>query len=260
MFPVMVDAHSKWLELHIMQSATSLMTIEKMRSMFTTHGLPEMVMIDNGTVFTSDEFKKFMDKNGIRHVHTSPYHPASNGLTERAVQTFRIAMKKVCLGTIESRLSWCLFKSRTTLHSPVGHPPAELLMGRTLRSHLDLVHPDVGHHVRCSQERQKAGHDAHSKQCSFQVGDKVYGRHFISDRSMDMASWKDSGDMRAFVLVELQDGHVCRNHTDHLWACATTTEVQEPERPDVDPSDLLQSSLLENHPKDHSVPQLCRSG
>ena len=56
MFLVMVNAHSKWLELHMMQTATFLTTIEKMSSVFATHGFPEMLVTDNGTVFTSEEF------------------------------------------------------------------------------------------------------------------------------------------------------------------------------------------------------------
>ena len=94
MFLLMVDAHSKWLEAHIVNKATSQSTIVKMRSTFATHGLPEMLVTDNGTAFTSTEFETFLQKNGICHEKTAPYHPVTNGLAERAVQTFKDAMKK----------------------------------------------------------------------------------------------------------------------------------------------------------------------
>ena len=99
MFLLMVDAHSKWLEVHIVNKATSMSTIEKMRFTFATHGLPEMLVTDNGTAFTSREFEVFLQKNGIRHVKSAPYHPVTNGLAERAVQTFKAAMKKASTDT-----------------------------------------------------------------------------------------------------------------------------------------------------------------
>ena len=89
MFLVLVDAHSKWIDVLPVQSATSTLTIEKLRVVFAVHGRPEKIVTDNGSVFTSAEFTEFVEKNGIRHVRTSPYRPLSNGLADRAVQTFK---------------------------------------------------------------------------------------------------------------------------------------------------------------------------
>ena len=93
-FLVVVDAHSKWLDIQIVNSATTTTTIEHLQTLFSTHGLPEMIVSDNGSVFTSYEFQDFCCNNGIRHVKSAPYHPASNGLAERAVQTFKEALKR----------------------------------------------------------------------------------------------------------------------------------------------------------------------
>ena len=91
---VIVDAHSKWLEALTVSTATSQSTIEKLRSIFATHGLPEVLMSDNGTAFTSAEFAAFTEANGIKHLRSAPYHPASNGLADRAVPTLKAAIKK----------------------------------------------------------------------------------------------------------------------------------------------------------------------
>ena len=40
MYLVIVDAHSKWLDVQIMHSITTEKAIEKLRSVFATHGLP----------------------------------------------------------------------------------------------------------------------------------------------------------------------------------------------------------------------------
>ncbi|VDH91898.1 Hypothetical predicted protein [Mytilus galloprovincialis] len=89
MFLVCVDAHSKYLDVHVVNSATSANTIEKLRTMFAIHGLPESIVSDNGTPFASQEFQDFVQRNGIKHIRSSPYQPSTNGLAERAVQTFK---------------------------------------------------------------------------------------------------------------------------------------------------------------------------
>ena len=93
-FLVLVDAYSKWLEVVPVPSLTSETTIRTLRGIFATHGLPELIVSDNGPSFTSKEFHEFVQRNGIRHVKCSPYHPASNGQAERAVQTFKEGLKK----------------------------------------------------------------------------------------------------------------------------------------------------------------------
>ena len=67
-FLILVDAHSKWIEIKSVTNPTSAATIEHLRSIFATHGLPEMLVSDNGSAFTSSEFEGFTKQNGIRHV------------------------------------------------------------------------------------------------------------------------------------------------------------------------------------------------
>ena len=69
-FLMVVDEHSKWLEVEIVPATAFTHTIAKLRSMFSTHGLPQLVVSDNGSVFTSGEFKECLERNGIHHVRT----------------------------------------------------------------------------------------------------------------------------------------------------------------------------------------------
>ena len=85
MFLVLVDAYSKWLDVCIVKLITSSSTIERLRSIFATHGIPRTIVTDNGTSFTSEEFKKFVQLNGIKHITKAPYHPSSNGSAERVL-------------------------------------------------------------------------------------------------------------------------------------------------------------------------------
>ena len=93
--------------------------------------------------FLLAEFQQFVKLNGIKHVTTAPYHPASNGLAERAVQTLKIGLKKITSGALEDPLAQFLFQYCLTPHSTTGTSPAELLMGRKPRSILDLMKPNI---------------------------------------------------------------------------------------------------------------------
>ena len=105
MFLILVDAHSKWMEVRPVKQATTQVMIQKLRTVFATHGLPEMLVTHNGLVFTSAEFRDFTHRNAILHVTTGPYHPSFNGLAEQAVQTFKAAMKKMISGPMETRVA-----------------------------------------------------------------------------------------------------------------------------------------------------------
>ena len=142
MFLVIVDAHSKWMDVHNTgQAFTALMTIRRLRESFVQHGLPDKLVSDNGPCFTSSVFQDFMKQNGIRHIKVAPHHPASNGLAERAVQRFKAGVKKMQVGTLAERIARFLFAYSTTPHTTTGVAPAELLMGRKLKTRLDLVRP-----------------------------------------------------------------------------------------------------------------------
>ena len=101
MFLLIIDAYCKWMDIHCVNSSTSSVTIDKMRS---SDGLPEIIVSDNGSNFVSSEFKSFLQKNGIKHITSAPCHPSTNGLVERAVQTFKQGMKKQGDGSVDSQI------------------------------------------------------------------------------------------------------------------------------------------------------------
>ena len=105
LFLVIVDAHSKWLEVYPVTSSTSATTINCLRNCFSTHGIPEMIVSDNAQCFVSEQTREFMTRNGITHATSAPYHPSSNGLAERAVQTFKELMKRGSGYTVETKLN-----------------------------------------------------------------------------------------------------------------------------------------------------------
>ena len=99
---IIVDAHSKWIEVVCTPSATSAAVIEELNVLFAQFGLPDTIVTDNGTCFVSAEFAAFLKRNGIKHITSAPYYPATNGMAERAVQ---IGLKKITQGSIRTRLA-----------------------------------------------------------------------------------------------------------------------------------------------------------
>ena len=62
MFLIVVDAHSKWLEIEKMDTTTSTKTIEKLQNLFARYGVPSQLVSDNGPQFKSEEFQMFLKK------------------------------------------------------------------------------------------------------------------------------------------------------------------------------------------------------
>ena len=175
---VLVDAYSKWIVVEVMPSITSEKTIEKLRMIYATHGLPQKLVTDNGATFTSSKFLQFTEKNGIKHVTSTPYHPSTNGLAERAVQTFKRAIERMHNLPIQDRLSKFLLTYRLTPHTTTGVAPAELLMGRRPYSLLDNLIPDLSQKVEYRQVKQKLSDDSSKSVRNFEVGDSVFAENF----------------------------------------------------------------------------------
>ena len=142
MILVLIDAYSKWIEAHVVSSSTSEVTIEYLSQIFASHGLPKSIISDNGSCFTSDEFSK------------SPYHPASNGLAERAVQIIKNCVKQMVGANMQNKITRFLSRYRITPQSTTGEAPSVLLMNKVLRSRLDLLKPSVKDRVVCAQDKQ----------------------------------------------------------------------------------------------------------
>jgi len=253
-FLVVIDSHSKWLEVHPVNAATSAVTIDKLRFIFSTHGLPDMVVSDNGSVFTSKEFTDFMTYNGITHVKSSPYHPSTNGLAERAVQTFKAGMKKLTEGTLESKLSHFLFHYQLTPQTTTGQSPAELLLGRRIKSRLDLLQPNVKAKVTQNLRRQKFNHDKSTKARVFDVGDQV----FVKSHQGTPAWWEGIVDDITGPLsykIKLNDGTVIRRHVDHLRIRNSAPQQDSFTEQDFDDSFMFpQSQLTKTSPNVPSEP------
>lgn len=180
MYLIVVDSHSKWPEIIYMKHTTSLATITALRSLIARYGMPVQLVADNEPQFTSEEFKTFTKKNGILDLLSAPYHPATNGLAVRFIQSLKNSLKAMHKGhkvTHQHLIDMFLFQYRTT----TNEIPAKLFLGRELRTRLDLVKPNQEHTVANRQAFQLQHHKG-KRTTTFKEGDIVNYRNYQGEK------------------------------------------------------------------------------
>lgn len=229
-FLILVDAHSKWIEVFPTTTITSRATINILRSCFARWGIPVVLVSDNGTQFVSKEFDAYISQLGIKHIKTAFYKPSTNGMAESTVKIFKNACKDFVGENMREKLDKFLFKHRITPHTTTGVSPAELMQGRTLRSVFDLLKPanlklkdaketsEIKERVEKKQERQKHyfSRGKKSRILDLCLNQNVMVRNFGKG-----AKWlpakviKRTGPLSYHCLTET--GFKVKRHQDQIW-------------------------------------------
>ena len=129
---LVIDYYSRYIEIASLRSTNASGVIQKLKGIFARHGIPEYLMSDNGPQFSSQEFQCFSVEYGFEHVTSSPNFPQANGEAERAVRTVKTLLNKN-----DDPLMALLIHRSTPLEN--GYSPAELLMGRKLRTTVPVL-------------------------------------------------------------------------------------------------------------------------
>lgn len=140
-FLLVIDPLTKYIECEICGTSTRE-TVEALRAIFSRNGLPDALVTDNATSFTSSDFKEFLLSNRIVHITPPPYSPSSNGQAERAVKVIKDLLKKNVKGSIRTRLSNVLLYYRNVSHSVTNTPPSVALNNRNYVTIKEKVNPN----------------------------------------------------------------------------------------------------------------------
>ena len=250
-FLIVVDAHSKWPEVIPMASSTTAArTIEALRLLFASYGVPNQLVSDNGPQFVSKEFADFMAGNAVKHIRVAPYHPASNGLAERFVQTFKKAMSAARNdgASLSQKLCRFLLTYRSTPHATTQVAPCELFLKRTIRTRLDAIRPNYSGTVCDKQALQKELHDRHARSREFGIGQKVMAKNFLQGPPWVAGVISECKGPLTY-LVEVEPHVFWRRHVDHIKHRHEAESVTPTED---DHSITYEDSLPENSAKDAS--------
>ncbi len=112
---------------------------EELIKVFARVGVPQEILADQGSNFTSQLLAELLH---VHPIHTSPYHPQTDGLVGRFNQTLKAMLHKAATTEGEDRdklVPYLLFAYREVPHVSTGLLPFELLYGRHVRGPLDVL-------------------------------------------------------------------------------------------------------------------------
>ena len=138
---IIVDSFSKWPEVFRCKSLTTNFTIKTLHELFTRFGVVDYLVSDNGTQFTSGDFKEFMEDFQVDHNTTPTYHPRSNGQAERFVDTLKRASKKAKGTPSGKTLQQFLqvYRIMPNENTPFQMSPVEVMFARKIRPVFDKL-------------------------------------------------------------------------------------------------------------------------
>jgi hypothetical protein len=137
---VVVDYYSRFFEVARLPGQTSEYVIKALREIFARFGCPMVCVSDGGPAYNSSQFEEFTKAYGFIHQMSSPRFAQSNGASERAVQTAKNILRKA----EDPQLALLSYRTTPIIN---GYSPAQLLMGRQLRSNVptfrSILHPST---------------------------------------------------------------------------------------------------------------------
>uniref|UniRef100_A0A8C6NY70 Integrase catalytic domain-containing protein n=1 Tax=Nothobranchius furzeri TaxID=105023 RepID=A0A8C6NY70_NOTFU len=152
----------------LLTNTSSGCVITHTKSLFARHGIPHIVVSDNGPCFSSREWKQFAQQYEFCYVTSRPHYPQSDGQAEKGVHILKQLLSKAADSSSDpylALLSYCA--------SPLqnGLSPGELLMNRKLRTTLpsyssrseDMKHEELRNKRIKQEEKQKAFYDVTAK-------------------------------------------------------------------------------------------------
>ncbi|XP_036340020.1 uncharacterized protein K02A2.6-like [Rhagoletis pomonella] len=244
-----VDAYSQFPFVTQMPSTTTENTITALSAIFAIEGYPKTLVSDNGPQLISDVFQQFCKLHGIAHNTIAPFHPASNGLAERFVQSFKTSVSKNIQDGLPTKSAVLRYLASYRFAPNLnGKTPAELLHGRPVRTLLSQLFE----HPRKATTNQK-------HITKYEKNQKVYARNYAKgEKWVEAIINRKVGNM--MYIVQTLQGYLKR-HVNQLKLRQSATNEVTPNNlqtydtyPTVSPSNSHRRRSSEQLTEQHATP------
>ncbi len=139
---VICDYATRYPEAIPLRSIDAAHIAEEFIKVFARVGVPEEILTDQGSNFTSHLLSELYRLLHIHSIRTSPYHPQTDGLVERFNQTLKGMLRKTLTRKgkdWDKLIPYLMFAYREVPQASTGFSPFELLYGRDVRGLLDIL-------------------------------------------------------------------------------------------------------------------------
>ncbi|KAI5094884.1 hypothetical protein C0J45_14959, partial [Silurus meridionalis] len=139
---IISDYATRYPEAFPLHSITTPKIINALIQLFSWVGIPEEILTDQGTNFTSRLMKHLHRQLGITAIKTSPYHLQTDGLVEHFNKTLKSMLQKFVSETGRDWDKWLpflLFAYREVPQASTGFSPFKLLYGWQVQGPLDFL-------------------------------------------------------------------------------------------------------------------------
>ena len=140
---VIGDYFSKWVDaIPIRNQKANTVAQKLVDQIVSIFGVPMQIHSDQGRMFESDVFQEMCKILGIEKTRTTPHHPQSDGMVERANRTIENMLSTF---VSENQKDWDIYLPlltlayRSSIHEATGVSPCEMMFGRHISLLIDLV-------------------------------------------------------------------------------------------------------------------------
>lgn len=138
-----VDVATRFPDAIPLKTITTEAVADALVQIFSRVGIPDEILSDQGSQFTSDTMREVLRLLSVSQLHSTPYHPQTNGLVERFNGTLKTMLKRLMSDKPKDwdrYMTGALFAYREIPQSATGFAPFELLYGRIPRGPTQLLY------------------------------------------------------------------------------------------------------------------------